>query len=637
MLCMMTLLAGCYSGRTQTDPLAETTDTLYVKKVELPDDFIRGADISSVLALEQAGVVFHDFSGNEADLFHVLASSGINTVRVRVWNDPFDSEGHGYGGGNCDAGAVAEIGKRAARCGMSLIVDFHYSDFWADPGKQMVPKEWKGLNINDKAEALYAYTKETLQQIKKAGGKVCMVQLGNETNGALCGEKIWANILKLMAAGSKACREVFPKAKVAVHFANPESGNYDTYAFKLDYYSLDYDVFASSYYPFWHGTLDNLIGELDNITEKYGKEVMVMETSYAYRPDDTDYFGNTISDESSVVKNYPYTVQGQTNSIVDVFEAVSRMKKGIGVVYWEPAWITVGSSYQENSEKWEQYGAGWAASYAREYDPADAGKYHGGSAVDNQALFDPQGYPLESLKLFVLMDKGNEAELSADALETAEVSCDIAGDITLPKQIMAIMNDNSRQPVDVIWEETDLEALRAQGIGRYQILGTAAGQQAVCWLSLIKYNFLQNYSFESGEQSPWKLTDHNGCEQLYVEKKATDSLSGEYHMHFWSSKADGVCFDMEQDVEGLKSGRYVYSISIMGGDGGSTTIYSYVEINGKQIATCPSKITSYNQWDNPIINDITVREGDVLTVGIHVECHGAGAWGKIDDAILNSQ
>ena len=191
----------------------EAASTLYVKKVEnLPEDFIFGMDVSSVLAEEASGVKYYDFHGKETDLFTLLAACGINTIRVRVWVDPYDDQGRGFGGGNCDTAVAVEIGKRAAAAGQRLIVDFHYSDFWADPGKQMAPRSWKDMEIEEKTKAVYRYTKDCLTQLNEAGVDVCMVQTGNETNGALCGEKTWMNIAFLMDAGARATREVFPDA-----------------------------------------------------------------------------------------------------------------------------------------------------------------------------------------------------------------------------------------------------------------------------------------------------------------------------------------------------------------------------------------------------------------------------------------
>ena len=125
-----------------------------MKKVDgLTDDFILGMDISSLLAEEASGVKYYGFDGKETDLLELLASVGVNTVRVRVWNDPFDKDGKGYGGGNCTVDTALEIGQRAVKYGIGLLVDFHYSDFWADPGKQMAPKAWKDIDVEAKAEA----------------------------------------------------------------------------------------------------------------------------------------------------------------------------------------------------------------------------------------------------------------------------------------------------------------------------------------------------------------------------------------------------------------------------------------------------------------------------------------------------
>lgn len=421
LLCPVILLSlsGCVA--TASGGEAEIVDVapagklegnpLRVEKVEgLPEDFIMGVDVSSVIAEEDSGVKYYNFAGEEQDLFQTLAESGVTHVRVRVWNHPFDAQGNGYGGGNNDIEKAAAIGARAAKYGLKLIVDFHYSDFWADPSKQMVPLAWEDMDLESKSQALYEYTKDCLKELDVAGAEVAMVQVGNETNGALCGEKTWAGIAALMSAGSRAVREMCPDALVAVHFTNPEKGGYSQFARELDANGVDYDVFGSSYYPYWHGTLENLADQLTRVAETYGKKTMILETSYAYTPEDTDFYNNTIGQGSSVTKNYPYTVQGQADSLRDVI-AAAQTAGCLGVCYWEGAWITVGgASREENQALWEKYGSGWASSYAADYDPQDAGKYYGGCAVDNQALFDAAGRPLPSLQVFNLVRYGNEGE-----------------------------------------------------------------------------------------------------------------------------------------------------------------------------------------------------------------------------------
>ncbi len=614
--------------------------SLYIRKVEnLPEDFIMGMDVSSVLALEKGGVKYYDHNGQEKDLFAILAENGINYIRVRVWNDPFDSQGRGYGGGNCTIDTAVEIGKRATQNGMKLLVDFHYSDFWADPGKQMTPKAWEGMRIGPKTEALYEYTRASLQKLKDAGVDVGMVQLGNETNGKLSGEKIWMNIYKLMNAGSKATREVFPNALIAVHFANPENAdNYLTFASKLAYYSLDYDVFTSSYYPYWHGTLDNLKNVLSAIQTTYGKKVMVAETSYAYTLEDGDFHGNTIGEGSAIEKPYPFSVQGQANEVIDVIRAMHEIG-GIGLFYWEGAWIPAGGkTWEENAALWEENGSGWAASYAGEYDPDDAGKYYGGSACDNQAMFSFDGRALESLKLFRLVREGNVVPVTADAIDDTTLMIDLNGEVILPDRVNAVMNDNSRQAVPVEWEPYDAAAMKAGGVKTYTIHGVADGMPAVCQVAMVEYNYLQNWSFEDTDRGEWVSDNLGGCEQLYIEDKKSDSLTGTKHYHFYSAAANTAKFTLEQEVENLPAGQYRYEISIMGGDGGTVEIYSYIKVNGEILFTQPTTITSYNAWHTPVIENICVTEGDVVTVGIYVHCSGSGngAWGKIDDVKLNS-
>ena len=489
---------GCAGAGTKIENMIPTgkieDSSLYVKKVEdLPDDFILGMDASSVIAEEQSGVKYYNFAGEEQDVFKTLAENGITHIRVRVWNHPYDAEGHGYGGGNNDVLKAVEIGKRATKYGMRLIVDFHYSDFWADPGKQMVPLAWKDLTTGAKADALYAFTRDALTEMKNENVAVGMVQLGNETNGALCGESHFENIAKLMNAGGKAVREVYPEALVAVHIANPErAGAYDGYANKLDLFGVDYDVFASSYYPYWHGTLENLANVLNGIAEKYGKKVMVMETSYAYTGIDTDFSGNTISDESAnIIKDYPFTVQAQANHVRNVIDTVAHVKNGIGVVYWEGTWITVGTnSWEENHEKWEKYGSGWASSYGGSYDPDDAGKYYGGCAVDNQAMFGPEGYPLESLQVWNLVRYGNEIEPKADAIRDTALSFDLKGTVKLPETVDAVLTNNEVRKVPVTWNVTDAEidAMYKGGVKTYEIMGEAEGLPARLLVSMINFN-----------------------------------------------------------------------------------------------------------------------------------------------------
>ena len=405
------LSLNCIAATAETEPAI-------VEPIDFQNpDFIRGMDVSSLITLENAGVNYSTESGVKQDIMQILAENGVNYIRVRVWNDPYDAEGNGYGGGNNDVMKAAEIGRRAALCGMKLSVDFHYSDFWADPAKQKAPKAWSGMNLNQKCEAVKAFTAESLNTIKNAGADIGMVQIGNETTTGICGENSWRNMAQIMKAGSAAVRAFSPDVLVAIHFTNPERT--DTIKALADFlhdYNVDYDVFATSYYPYWHGSLQNLTNVLNYAAEKYGKYAMVAETSYANTLMDTDGHPNTVSEWNNNTGDnllWDFSYEGQAQEVRDVMYAVNKVSdgKGLGVFYWEGAWISVGDTrrlggadYTARVEKnkliWEKEGCGWAASYSKEYDPDDAGKWYGGSAVDNQAFFSPLGAALPSLRVF---------------------------------------------------------------------------------------------------------------------------------------------------------------------------------------------------------------------------------------------
>jgi len=366
-------------------------------------EFALGADISSLLALEDSGVVFRDPSGTPRDLCELLAAQGVTHIRVRVWNHPYDAKGRGFGGGTMDVPRAVELGRRATAAGMGVLVNFHYSDFWADPAKQRAPRAWEGLDPAGVARAAGEFTREALTAFRDAGVNVWMVQVGNETTTGVAGLTRWEHMAAVFSAGAAAVREVTPHALVAVHVTNPEvEGSYARYAAQLDAAGVDYDVFASSYYPFWHGTLANLTAQLTHVATTYGKRVMVAETSWPHALTDPDATGTAIV-TADLTTAYPISPAGQAQAFADVVRAVRAVgEAGIGVFYWEPAWLPVGPPEEAAANRvlWNAHGSGWASAYAGDYDPSAAGDAWGGATWANQALFAADGTPLSSLGIF---------------------------------------------------------------------------------------------------------------------------------------------------------------------------------------------------------------------------------------------
>jgi arabinogalactan endo-1,4-beta-galactosidase len=600
----------------------------------LTEDFIRGADISSLLALEASGVKFYDFDGSEQDMLKTLSENGFNYIRVRIWNDPFDENGNGYGGGNNDLEAALVLGERAAKYGMKMLVNFHYSDFWADPGKQMVPKAWAGMDIDEKEQALYDYTVSSMRSLMDSGAEIGMVQIGNETTTGMAGETIWPNITRLKAAGARAVREIAAETDseimIAIHLTNPESQNFVQIARLLEINGVDYDVFATSYYSFWHGSLENLAQKLSDVAEQFGKKVMVAETAYAYSYEDFDGHGNTIGDGAAFEKKYPLTVQGQARAIADVIKTVASLDAGIGVFYWEPGWIPVpGETWEERSALWEKHGSGWASSFAASYDPADAGVWYGGSACDNQALFDANGHPLESLKVFGYSFTGAVTARRLDVVSDAYISVRLRNPVVLPETVTAMYNDGDTEEVPVEWEQTDLDAISNSPVGVYTVKGMAQGLAVACHVKMEEENYLENHSFENEDRTMWVLNNIGDTEQLRFQDKVTDAHSGTFSLHFWDPNY--VEFTVEQTVTGLRPGTYSFAVYLQGGDAVNDEMYIYARADGVEYRT-DTDVGGWVVWRNPKIEGIVTESGEI-TVGVYIRSDGG--WGTMDDFMLN--
>jgi len=370
-----------------------------IKKI----NFYKGVDISSIISLENSGIRFYDTNGQQIDIFKMFASVGVNCIRVRIWNNPKSANGKTYGGGNNDLEVAREIGSRAASAGLPLFVDFHYSDFWADPGKQTIPKDWKNFNLDKRVSEIYRFTKGCLEWLLQNGSLISMVQIGNETTCFMCGDKNMTNVMKMMSNGAKAVREINRDILIALHFTNPnKSDNMLWYASQLASARVDYDVYSTSYYPYWHGTTDNLKWVLGEIANKYGKKVMIAEYSYPYTEvaytSDNCHYGVVDSKASGTVFRYPISVDGQIQCIRDMYSVMRNTKNGIGAFYWEPAWIAPKArNDMERRQIWEQYGSSWATKTAAEYDSNADRNLTGGTSWDNQAIFDQNGKVLKSI------------------------------------------------------------------------------------------------------------------------------------------------------------------------------------------------------------------------------------------------
>jgi arabinogalactan endo-1,4-beta-galactosidase len=622
-----------------TFPLPEGPEesTIFVEPVDgISDDFYRGMDASAVLALENSGVKYYNFDGEKQDVFMTLAQAGVNYIRLRVWNDPYDENGNGYGGGNNDVATAIALGQRATKYGMKVCIDFHYSDFWADPKKQFVPKAWEGMDIEEKSDALYNFTLESLTQLLDAGVDVGMVQIGNEINNGMSGETDVANVRKLLTAGSKAVREAAVNSGkeilVAVHYTNiDDMKKLDTLLTGLQVKEIDYDIVGLSFYPYWHGTMDDLKNAITHIRNTYGKKVYVAENAYCYTAEDGDGSANSVEGTDDLAEGYSASVQGQANEVRDVCAAASEAGAE-GVFYWEGTWIPVGPADADNSDLWEKYGSGWASSYASGYDPKDAGQYYGGCSWDNQAMFDFTGHPLASLNVFKYLKYGATAPLAVDSIPEVTVACNIGTDPELPDTVSVIYNDRSEAQVPVIWNTDDVAAIDTKNGGNFTVSGTLEdGTEVTAAVTVDRINYVQNPSFEDSDTSMWTVNYSGETDPTDYQVKAADAHSGEVAFHFWSGSAD-MDFSIEQSFTDLEPGTYELSAFSQGGDlSDDASMELYAMVDGKEL-TAPFKLTTYADWQNPAIPEIKVTDGS-LTIGVRYKCN-VNSWGTLDDVTL---
>lgn len=633
---------------------------IWVKKVDgLSQDFICGVDISSYVSITQSGATFKDFEGNVLDdkgFFKLLKDSGVNYVRIKIWNDPYDSNKKGYGGGNSDLEKAKILGKLATDQGMGVLINFHYSDFWADPERQYAPKAWKNMTVEQKETALYNFTKESLQALQAAGVKTTMVQVGNETNNGIAGENRetgdWTNMCKLFSAGCKAVKDFDPTILRAVHFTDPQTvGNFDNFAKQLKDHDVDYDVFAASYYPNIHGSMENITAVLKNIVEKYGKKVMVAETDWAWTTKDGDGHGNSFNTGND--PDYSVSVQGEANEIRDVIQAVRNVgTNALGVFVWEPAWIPVqnvnnsdgtvdSAKVASNKVAWETYGSGWASSYSKDYDPEHGGAYYGGSVKDNNGFFDFDGNPLEVLTIFKDVYTGKTGSTpQVDVVKQGKIDVK-AGTVTsaiqkakaaIPATVVARLTDGNSANIPVVWESTVLDSINDFGI--YEMSGTATytdgnstkhEYSVKCTVSVMADSILTNGGFESGKAN-WTVTNTSNAELKWNDTPKEGSGA----LHFFDN--ENVEFQVSQEVTISKTGNYRAYMYLQGGDG-SDNDEIYIQVKNKTTNQCMRDVVLLKGWENwqkALTDTVPFTAGEIAEITISASCV-PGAWGSFDE------
>lgn len=335
---------------------------------------VMGADISSLYKSEDMGGIYAYEDGTTGDALKILSNHGMNYARIRVWVDSPD----GYHGRE----QLLAMAKRLKENKIKLLVDFHYSDSWADPGKQPKPAAWADLDFEGLKQALYDHTFDICNSLKEQGTPPDMVQIGNEiTNGMLWpdgkNDSNFDNLSALLKEGIRATKDCSPSTLVMLHV--DKGGDNEMYRWWFDSiiaHDVPFDLIGASYYPYWHGSLADLQNNLNDIALRYDKDIIVVETAYAFTADDNDSYKNIIRFEER--PGYPFTPEGQAKMLADIMTVTRAIPNGhgLGIMWWDATWTAVS-------------GNGWNPLHP-----------DFGNNWENQALFDYDNRALPAMNLF---------------------------------------------------------------------------------------------------------------------------------------------------------------------------------------------------------------------------------------------
>lgn len=579
----------------------------------LSTDFIKGADVSIMPELERNGTKFYD-NGIEQDGLTILKNHGVNWIRVRIWNNPYVVGPEGVGGGNTDEAKAIEMAKRAKALGMKVLVDFHYSDFWVDPGQQKKPDAWKNDSGDKLVDDVYAYTAKVMQDFNAQGVTPDMVQVGNELNNGM----LWPEaqltednpngykfLAKLLNAGLQAVHDNDKdnKVKTMIHLAGVDVNLYHTFFDNLIVKNKvnDFDIIGMSFYPFWHGTMDDLKNTMNDVSAKYNKDVIAVETAFGYTLEDADFEKNNFGTNEEKVGGYKATVQGQATGLRDVMATVASVNdnRGLGIFYWAPDWVI--------NEK-----VGWKSN-------------GGGNGWDNLTLFDTKGNALESMDTFNLVSDPNNQyiEPQVTTINTVDVKdVSLYSNVDLPQTVGVVYSNDAVKNMSVKWDVA--KPIFAKP-GNYTISGTVEGlaQKAIANIEVKnKMNLVLNGNFENETLNGWDIVgDSSAINLAWNQGDVRDKCA----MHYWNNKPFNVI--IKQKLKGLSDGKYTLSCWTQG-NGLVSKYQLFVKQNGVEMTT-DIKDDGWNRWHQTSIKNIEVKNGEV-EIGFILNGR-PDTWGSIDD------
>lgn len=568
---------------------------------------IKGADISSLEAVEDYGGKFYGFDGSEVDVIKFLAENGCNYYRLRIWNNPtasFDA------GDYCNLEHTIEMAKRIKEAGISYLLDFHYSDWWADPENQTVPAAWQGMSEEELAAAVYDYTAEVLTALAEENAYPDMVQIGNEIGNGM----LWdygsmehpETLAKFLNSGIRAVRDTTPAGQetlIMIHVQTGGSvGATQTFFETIEANGVtDYDLVGLSYYPYWQGTFADMKANIDNIYEQFGKQTVLAETAYPFTNDNADSKSNMVSEADIKGVGFEASEENQRRVLELIMNAVAECEGGLGIFYWEPAWLAV-------------EGAGVSKGSGNEW--------------ENQTLFDFEGKALDAVRAFAFEPGSldNDVALYVYPFDSVEIDENASGEELigeLPETARVLYQDGSIREVEVTWDISSMKTITDTHVA---FKGTVLDFTVSLGADLIAKNSLNNLDFEEGATG-WVLEDEKRAGQIRNDSSSYPH-SGEWSFQYWN--ADAFAMNLYQQVEIARTDQYHLQVWSQGvGDTDLLMTLYIADADGNLIASTEFRNQGWNEWQHPIVS-AQLNEGDIVRIGVLVDA-GSDDWGTMDE------
>ncbi|MCM1252545.1 MAG: arabinogalactan endo-1,4-beta-galactosidase [Clostridium sp.] len=517
--------------------------------------FMKGMDISSYPEMTDMGYHYYDYDGKEVNLIDFAVSQGFNYGRLRIWNEPLNvPEAKGY----CDLEHTKRMAQEIKKRGLGLLLDFHYSDWYADPGTQTKPRAWQGLNNDKLTAAVYDFTKNTLQELDKAGAYPDMVQIGNEIRCGMIWPEgktdNWPMLARLINAGIKAVRDTQKQRNTKVMLHLDQGGRYYYLEEWFDNCLLhgvtDFDIIGLSYYAFWHGGYHDVKNSMEKLVERYDKPIILVEAAHGYRVIE----GGLYDKPQEELSGFPSSPEGQKKvmELIMCITANISGNKGLGVFYWEPFCIPAGMDDK------------WALS---------------------MSLVDQNGRAMEGLKAF----SENPYELNAAdytklyAPEKIKLTADMADSLPerLPKEIKALRMDGNIDKLPVIWNDT--AQIKPDMIN--EITGICNGQTITVRVEIVNdanhINLLTNGDFTDGLDD-WQI-EKPDCVDIQVREQVADELPYDSYHYLYVKGNDKFFFRMSRKIKVHKTGQYQFSLSFMGDNTTGVKVEMYIAADDRKI------------------------------------------------------